>query len=199
MADATPSTPYGSPYFSSVKADNIDPQSNIGAGNGAVSLGDVSKLVSNIGKPNGVATLDANGNLVLPDGEILQPALSVVPATQTQTSALKPLLTLDESTKIRTATGDITLSNIAGAMQGGDYLSVPGGAVIPRPSATDTIPADFTVNGNVYVAPAAYVSNPTSLPSGLSVDANTGIVLTDGSVFFPNTINNVGVLCAVSE
>ncbi|GAB32214.1 hypothetical protein APS_2816 [Acetobacter pasteurianus subsp. pasteurianus LMG 1262 = NBRC 106471] len=55
------------------------------------------------------------------------------------------------------------------------------------------------MNGNVYVAPASYISNPSSLPAGLSVDADTGIVLTDGSVFFPNTINNVGVLCAVSE
>lgn len=199
MADATPSTPYGSPYFSSVKADNIDPQSNIGAGNGAVSLGDVSKLVSNIGKPNGVATLDANGNLVLPDGEILQPALSVEPATQTQAATLKPLLTLDESAKVRTASGDVALSDMATTMQDGDYLTVLGGAVVARPSVTGTVPSDFTVNGNVYVAPASYVSNPSSLPAGLSVDAGTGIVLTDGSVFFPNTINNIGVLCAVSE
>ncbi|GCD48770.1 hypothetical protein BJI49_06625 [Acetobacter pasteurianus] len=151
------------------------------------------------GKANGVAALDASGNLALTDGTALQSALAVTPATQTQPATLKPLLTLDESSKVRTLSGDIALSEMATAMQDDDYLTVLGAAVVARPSVTGTIPADFTVNGNVYVAPASYISNPSSLPAGLSVDADTGIVLTDGSVFFPNTINNVGVLCAVSE
>ena len=151
------------------------------------------------GKANGVAALDANGNLALTDGTALQSVLTVVPATQTQSAALKPILTLDESAKVRTASGDVALSNMATAMQDGDYLTVLGGAVVARPGTTGTIPSDFTVNGNVYVAPASYVSNPSALPAGLSVDTDTGIVLTDGSVFFPNTINNIGVLCAVSE
>lgn len=151
------------------------------------------------GKAGGVAALDANGNLSLTDGTALQSALTVEPATQTQAATLKPLLTLDESAKVRTASGDVALSDMATAMQDGDYLTVLGGAVVARPSVTGTVPSDFTVNGNVYVAPASYVSNPSALPAGLSVDADTGIVLTDGSVFFPNTINNVGVLCAVSE
>ncbi|MGF1275579.1 hypothetical protein [Acetobacter pasteurianus] len=151
------------------------------------------------GKASGVAALDASGNLALTDGAVLQSALTVVPATQTQTATLKPLLTLDESAKVRTESEDIALSDLATAMQDDDYLTVLGGAVVARPSATGTVPSDFAVNGNVYVAPASYISNPTSLPSGLSLDADTGIVLTDGSVFFPNTINNIGVLCAVSE
>lgn len=108
---------------------------------------------------------------------------------------------LPESTPV--GTGGKTLESIAddaaGAVQADDCLTVTGGSIVARPTVTGTIPADFTVNGNVYVAPATYVSNPSSLPAGLSVDADTGIVLTDGSVFFPNTINNVGVLCAVSE
>lgn len=151
------------------------------------------------GKANGVAALDADGNLALTDGTVLQSALAVVPATQTQTATLKPLLTLDESVKVRTSSGDISLSDMATTMQDSDYLIVLGGAVVTRPTVAGTIPSDFTVNGNVYVAPASYISNPGSLPAGLSVDADTGIILTDGSVFFPNTINNIGVLCVVSE
>ena len=151
------------------------------------------------GKANGVAALDGSGNLALTDGTALQSVLTVVPATQTQTATLKPILALDESAKIRTLSGDIALSDMATAMQDDDYLTVLGGAVVARPSTTGAVPSDFTVNGNVYVAPAAYISNLSSLPAGLSVDADTGIVLTDGSIFFPNTINNIGVLCAVSE
>ncbi|KFL87876.1 hypothetical protein AmDm5_1878 [Acetobacter malorum] len=46
MADTTPSTPYGAPYFSSVKADNIDPESNIGSGPDAMPLKGVVKQVT---------------------------------------------------------------------------------------------------------------------------------------------------------
>lgn len=151
------------------------------------------------GKASGVAALDAGGNLALTDGTVLQSALSVIPASQTQTATLKPLLTLDESAKVRTGSGDIAISNVAGAMQDDDYLTALGGAVVSRPTVTGTIPSDFAVNGNVYVAPAADISNPSALPTGLSVDTDTGIILTDGSIFFPSTLNNIGVLCAISE
>mgnify|MGYP001204848299 CR=1 FL=1 len=151
------------------------------------------------GKADGVAALDASGNLALTDGTVLQSVLSVSPATQTQTATLTPLLTLDESAKVRTASGDISISSVADAMQDTDYLTVLGGSVVSRPTVTGTIPSDFTVNGNIYIAPAAYTNGVSVLPAGLSVDADTGIILTDGSVFFPNTINNIGVLCAVSE
>lgn len=151
------------------------------------------------GKANGVAALDVNGNLALSDGSALQSALTVEPATQTQTATLKPLLPLDESTQIRTENGDVTLSEVGTALQDSDYQTVLGGAVVARPTVTGTIPQDFSVNGNVYIAPASYIGNPSALPAGLSVDAKTGIVQTDGTVFFPNTLNNIGVLCAVSE
>lgn len=151
------------------------------------------------GKANGVAALDASGNLALTDGTTLQSALSVSPATQTQTATLKPLLTLDENVKVRTLSGDIALSKVSTSMQDGDYLTVLGGAVVSRPTITGTIPSDFTMNGNVYIAPAAYTNGSITMPAGLSADSDTGIVLTNGSVFFPNTLNNIGVLCAISE
>lgn len=74
-----------------------------------------------------------------------------------------------------------------------------GGNLLEAPATTAVVPSDFTVNGNVYIAPEAYINGTTALPAGLSVDSSTGIVLTDGTVAFQNTINNVGVLCAVSE
>ncbi len=151
------------------------------------------------GKANGVAALDASGNLALTDGTTLQSALSVSPATQTQTATLKPLLTLDENVKVRTLSGDIALSKVSTSMQDGDYLTVLGGAVVSRPTITGTIPSDFTMNGNVYIVPAAYTNGSITMPAGLSADSDTGIVLTNGSVFFPNTLNNIGVLCAISE
>lgn len=151
------------------------------------------------GKANGVAALDASGNLALTDGTTLQSALSVSPATQTQSATLKPLLTLDENVKVRTLSGDVALSKVSTSMQDGDYLTVLGGAVVSRPTITGTIPSDFTMNGNVYLAPAAYTNGSSTMPAGLSADSDTGIVLTNGSVFFPNTLNNIGVLCAISE
>lgn len=44
------------------------------------------------GKANGVAALDGSGNLALTDGTALQSVLTIVPATQTQTATLKPIL-----------------------------------------------------------------------------------------------------------
>lgn len=151
------------------------------------------------GTANGVAALDASGNLALTDGTTLQSAISVSPATQTQTATLKPLLILDESAKVRTKSGDISLSEMSTAMQDGDYLTVLGGSVVSRPTVVGAIPSDFTMNGNVYIAPAAYTNGTSTMPAGLSADSDTGIVLTDGSIFFPNTLNNIGVLCAISE
>ncbi|MCG4257835.1 hypothetical protein [Acetobacter senegalensis] len=50
------------------------------------------------------------------------------------------------------------------------------------------LPADVSLNGNVYMTGA------TALPVGLT--SNGGVIMTDGTVYFPNTWNNNGVLCA---
>lgn len=55
------------------------------------------------------------------------------------------------------------------------------------------LPPDVTLNGGVYIA------GTTALPAGLSAHPVTGIILTDGTTYYPNTTNNVGVLCAAAE
>lgn len=112
MADATPSTPYGSPYFSSVKADNIDPQSNIGEGSNAVPLSNVADMVTGAGKPNGVAKLDQDAQLTLQGKSALgiTPATAASGATPATPAKLKPLLPLDETATVGndgTTLGDI--------------------------------------------------------------------------------------------
>ncbi len=57
------------------------------------------------------------------------------------------------------------------------------------------LPCDFFVNGNLCMASDDYVNGCKQMPDGLSLNGN--IVLTDGSVYYKNTINNGGVLCVV--
>ena len=61
------------------------------------------------------------------------------------------------------------------------------------PSETGTLPDDFTTNGGIYIAPADYVSGTKQLPTGLYL--NGDVVMTDGTVYFINTVNNNNVLC----
>lgn len=77
-------------------------------------------------------------------------------------------------------------------LQSGTYLTVLGGVVV-EVGAAGTLPEDVILNGGVYMAGA------TVLPAGLSVDLTTGVILTDGTTYYSNTINNVGVLCAAAE
>ena len=56
------------------------------------------------------------------------------------------------------------------------------------------LPDDFSINGSLYIASSDYVNGNKTMPNGLSLNGN--IVLTDGSVFYKNTWNNGGVLCA---
>lgn len=72
-------------------------------------------------------------------------------------------------------------------------IYVQDGLVIV-PDKTGVLPDDFILNGNIYTAPNTYVNGTKQLPTGLSLNSN--VVMTDGSVFFPKTINNNGVLCA---
>lgn len=53
-----------------------------------------------------------------------------------------------------------------------------------------SLPTDVILNGGIYMA------GTTPLPEGLS--SVGGIIMTDGSVFYPNTIDRGGVLCAAS-
>ncbi|MBO1361448.1 hypothetical protein J2D73_16810 [Acetobacter sacchari] len=49
-----------------------------------------------------------------------------------------------------------------------------------------TLPDDVTLEGDVYIAGA------TALPTGLTT--NGSVIMTDGTVYFPNTQSNGGVL-----
>lgn len=121
MADTTPSTPYGAPYFSSVKADNIDPQSNIGAGEDSVPLQDVAGLVKNVGAPGGVAQLDNKAQLYLQNQSVLAvtPATSATSADPATPAMLLPLLPLHADTPIGQdgATLGAASERAAGAVQ----------------------------------------------------------------------------------
>lgn len=63
-----------------------------------------------------------------------------------------------------------------------------------KPETIGELPDDLVLNGNIYTAPDAYLNGTKQLPTGLSLNSN--IVMTDGSVYFPTTNNNNGVLCA---
>lgn len=58
------------------------------------------------------------------------------------------------------------------------------------PKAVGVLPPDVRINGGVYQAGA------TPLPAGLSLNADGVTIMTDGTVYFPHTIDNNGVLCA---
>lgn len=82
---------------------------------------------------------------------------------------------------------------------GSSWDVVPEGIYIENgnmvvPETIGELPDDFVLNGNIYTAPDAYLNGTKQIPDGLSLNSN--IVMTDGSVFFPKTINNSGVLCA---
>lgn len=62
------------------------------------------------------------------------------------------------------------------------------------PDNIETLPDDLILNGSVYTVPDSYLSGQKQLPSGLSLNGN--IVITDGTTYFKNTINNSGILCA---
>lgn len=66
--------------------------------------------------------------------------------------------------------------------------------IITVPETVGKLPDDLVLNGNIYTAPDAYLNGTKQLPAGLSLNSN--IVMTDGSVYFPTTNNNNGVLCA---
>lgn len=94
----------------------------------------------------------------------------------------------------------ITPSGILCTMSDGSSLNViPEGiyiqdGIIIAPKNIGVLPNDLILNGNIYAVPSDYLDGTKQLPTGLSLNSN--VVMTDGSVFFPKTINNNGVLCA---
>lgn len=179
MADTTPSTPYGSPYFSSVKADNIDPQSNIGAGDTSVPLSDVADAVTSIGKPNGIATLDQDSQLILHGKSALgvTPATAASGTTPATPAKLKPLLPLDETATVGNAGNTLgnAISQAAGAVQaaGGDASSVKvksasgTTARIAADRAADTLYVqDFGPDGTTAGDTAAFIAADTTAANG---------------------------------
>ncbi|MBS1016907.1 hypothetical protein [Acetobacter persici] len=96
------------------------------------------------------------------------------------------------SDAIANAVGDYE-RELSGKLDASAVYADPSGLVRFMPPVIGTLPTDVTLNGGVYIAGA------TALPAGLSADPATGMILTDGSTYYPNTINNVGVLCAAAE
>ncbi|AOW47111.1 hypothetical protein A4S02_10450 [Acetobacter ascendens] len=216
MADTTPSTPYGSPYFSSVKADNIDPQSNIGAGDTSVPLSDVADAVTSIGKPNGVATLDQDSQLILHGKSALgvTPATAASGTTPATPAKLKPLLPLDETATVGNAGNTLgdAVSQAAGAVQaaGGDAsetVSIAKGATTSRVMSdrqADIVSiADFsgTTVTDQFIAADKAGRGKITIPAGtdLALDgsddlsaANHSIPVTDDKTVVNGQTNNRG-------
>ncbi|MBS1056106.1 hypothetical protein [Gluconobacter kondonii] len=67
----------------------------------------------------------------------------------------------------------------------------PDGMLRKITEPVGTLPEDFTINNGIYML------GTSPPPAGLS--SNHGIIMTDGSVYYPNTIDNGGVLCATAE
>lgn len=59
------------------------------------------------------------------------------------------------------------------------------------------LPTDLDIDGNVYIATSDYINGTKKLPSGLSINGN--VIMTDGTVNYMNTINNVGILVYYGE
>lgn len=58
------------------------------------------------------------------------------------------------------------------------------------------LPMDFTRNGPIFLAADAYVSRAKPMPAGLYLIGLSPVVMTDGSVHYPDTISNSGPLVA---
>lgn len=134
-------------------------------------------------------TLDANGSAASVDatdhtvtlGGAAYPVGGVTSAlvggvTSAQTAATQALTALDALPSVPT----------------GSYYVTDGGSLVKITEPVGTLPDGLVLDGNVYTNP-----NGVTLPTGLS--QNGLVVMTDGSVYFPNTQSNGGVLCAVEQ
>ncbi|WP_244980426.1 hypothetical protein [Acetobacter thailandicus] len=140
------------------------------------------------GVAGGVAALDSAGHLALSDGAKLVSVLTVTSATQSTPAILSPDIPLSDQTQI--GTGGTILADIitrADALPSGTYY-VDQNDIVRRARTVGTLPDDVTVNGGVYIA------GSSTLPAGLTSEGD--VIITDGTVYFPNTWNNNGVLCA---
>lgn len=77
-----------------------------------------------------------------------------------------------------------------GKLDAGAIYAAADGTLRFVPKSVGVLPSDVRINGGVYQAGA------TPLPEGLSLNADGVTIMTDGTVYFPNTIDNNGVLCA---
>lgn len=161
--------------------------------NQAAGQAAANAVSAKIGKAGGAAALDNSGHLALTDGTALVSVASVEPATATTPAILVPDIPISEKTLVgSTGKSFSDLIEREDQLPSGTYFVDQSGAVL-RADTVGTLPTDVTLNGGVYMAGA------TALPAGLSVDPATGMILTDGTTYYPNTINNVGVLCAAAE
>ncbi|MBS1026063.1 hypothetical protein [Gluconobacter cerinus] len=143
-------------------------------------------VMASRGKAGGLAALDLLGQLSLTDGKSLVPALKVLPATQTESALLSLLLTLDATARVRTVDGDVLISSFADRVLASKTFFDETGALRVTPANVGTLPDDVTVKDGLYYA------GVKSLPTGLS--NNGGLIITDGSVFYPGTYGNGGIL-----
>lgn len=85
-------------------------------------------------------------------------------------------------------TQSVNMSDLG--MPGGVYVSEDG-VVRSIPKTVGVLPSDVINNGGVYMV------GSTALPTGLSVNADGSTIMTDGTVYYPGTYSNNGVLCAL--
>lgn len=117
--------------------------------------------------------------------------------TQYVTNKLKNYLTIDNKIKNINLNNDLTLEVIYNDNSTSNFdlsLQKDTNGYIFVPDNIGTLPSDLVLNGSIYTAPDSYSSGQKSLPTGLSLNGN--IVMTDGTTYFKNTINNSGILCA---
>lgn len=147
-------------------------------------------LNAKIGKAGGAAALDDNGHLALTDDTSRVSVLTVTPATDTTSALLTPDVPLDTATKV--GSPGLTLADMLARedqLPSGTYY-VDQNDVVRLARQVGELPDDVSLNGGIYMAGA------TALPTGLSLNSDGVTIMTDGTVYFPNTINNDGVLCA---
>ncbi|CAI3945794.1 hypothetical protein [Commensalibacter papalotli (ex Botero et al. 2024)] len=175
-------------YAATVDATTVDNVVTLNFGIPSGTTGEAGQYILNIGEittlapdQQATATITSDGkgnhslNLGIPQGKVGQQGNSISTLSFSKDKIVTTLS--DGSTLETTPQGIYTLHEI-----------------VIAPDNIGELPDDLVLNGNIYTAPDAYLNGSKKLPEGLSLNSN--IVMTDGSVYFPTTINNNGVLCA---
>lgn len=128
------------------------------------------------------------------DGATLELTLS---DRSIQSVPLAPLLALvlaHAEGVVATETADLQAQ--IGQKLGVDQIYEDASGRLRPVKSRGVLPEDFTRNGPVFIAGDAYVSRAKPMPAGLYLIGLSPVVMTDGSVHYPDTISNSGLLVA---